>query len=356
MARLRVLLVDDQQLILLGLERILRRMRASWEVVPAQTGRMALELLAAEPFDVLVTDLGMPGFNGAELLAWSRARRPGMALVVLSGHQEPGALQAAAARFAHRFLAKPCDPEQLLAAVLQVAELQAVPAGALREAVAGIGQLPGSPVTCHRVKGWLNAPAIPAGALLELVLQDPGLSARVLQLVNSAFFAAARPLVAPGEALRFLNREELAHLAGEPVAPNLEALLKPIRETHLLRARRVLAITRAEGAAPAVQDLAYSAALLSAAGPMIAATLPGGAPDGLDAPELSRQYLNLVGLPAPLLDLVGSHRAPERALGPSLALAALHVVSGPPDEAFLARAGYLERAPEWRQLLFQEST
>jgi hypothetical protein len=56
----------------------------------------------------------------------------------------------------------------------------------------------------------------------------------------------------------------------------------------------------------------------------------------------------LMGLPGPLLDIVGSYREPSRARdGASLALAAVHVASGSLDEDFLGRAGWLKRVPAW---------
>jgi CheY-like chemotaxis protein len=61
--------VDDQPLIILGLERMLRRMRGAWEVVVADSGRKAQEKMKAEAFNVLLTDLNMPGLGGVGLLA-----------------------------------------------------------------------------------------------------------------------------------------------------------------------------------------------------------------------------------------------------------------------------------------------
>ena len=362
MSLLRVMLVDDQKLILLGLERTLRRMRTSWDVAVADSGRQARELMEARPFDVLVTDLGMPGYTGIELLAWTRSQRPGTARIVLSGRADPAMLHAAT-RNAHRFLNKPCEPVDLLEAIAQVAGLRALPSGDedgtldLRGAVGGMGQLPGSPITCHRLRTYLDDPAAQPELLQEPVLQDPGLAARALQLVNSGFFGKSRPLVDPWEAVRFLGRPELVCLLGEPEAAETESRLRPIRAHHLQVARTALAITRTEHAPAPVQDLAYAGGLLSAAGPMILTlAFPGGFRD-LEVEALSRQYLNLMGLPGPLLDLVGRVRTPSLAPGSggagslpeasALALAAVHVASGHLDEAFLARTGFLARLATW---------
>ncbi len=359
MPRLRILLVDDQQLVLLALERMLRRMRNLWEVVAAESGRKAQELLEVQPFDVLVTDLNMPGYSGVQLMEWCLEHRPAMVRIVLSGHQDTAMLHGAA-RMAHRFLTKPSEPGLLLAALVQVAEVRDLGRGEmdLLPMVAGMGQLPGSPVTSHKVRMFLDDPTAPSAAIEGLVCQDPGLASKALHLVNSAFYGPPRTTADPREALKLLGREELADLALPPARPEAEARLKPLREAHLRIARHALAIARSEDAPDAVGTLAYMAGLLSAAGPMILALARPGTPGpdelrifGAQASEVSRLYLALMGLPPALLDLVGNLREPSRAqLADPLALAAVHVAAGLSDDAFLAGAGFQERVAHWRTL------
>ena len=321
MPRLRVILVDDQPLILLALERMLRPMRRTWEVVTASDGRSAQARMEAEPFDVLVADLNMPGLGGVELLAWTRRHSPATIRIVLSGQQNKAMIDGAT-RTAHRFLTKPCAPDDLMATVSQTLALHELPTGGLdfRGAVAAMGQLPASAVTYHKLKVYLEDSDAPAASLRELVLQDPGLAVKALHLVNAAFFGVPRPLVDPGEAAQVLDRAKLANLVAEPADPEREGRFRPLREAHLLQARQALARAQAEGASEAAQNLAYTAALLSAAGPMIAASafpehldvlLAGGAVEGVTAAELSWQYLNLLGLPPVLLDLAGRRRLPS---------------------------------------------
>lgn len=354
MKRQRILLVDDQPLVLLGLERLLRRMRSVWDVTVAESGRKACELLEAQAFDVLVTDLNMPGFNGKQVLEWTLEHRPSVVRIVLSGHQDKRLIEGSA-HLAHRFLTKPCEPGVLAEVLEQVSQLQDLPPEARRR-VAGTVRLPSSPVACHRIRTCADNPESPLIPLRELVLTDPGLAAKTLQLVNSAVFGAPRLVVDPWEALQILTREELAGLEAEPVSPEQEARLRPLREAGLRIARTARAITKAEGAPAAIQTLARTAGLLTVAGPMLLALepMPPEAPP-LDLAGLSRQHLNLLGLPAPLLDLVGSHREPARAgNGASLALAAVHVAAirpgEIPDEVFLADHGWLPRLAAWRSL------
>jgi CheY-like chemotaxis protein len=358
LAKARILLVDDQPLILLGLERLLRRMRNVWEVVVAGSVGQAQEFLEGGSFDALVTDLNMPGHGGVELLHWARERCPATARIVLSGHQDKSMIGAATAT-SHRFLNKPCLPEQLLDAIRQVLELMELPAGEwnLRAAVGAMGQLPASPLICHKLKTHLADPHADQGTLQELVGHDPGLATQALHIVNGAFFGTPGRQSDLREALLLLDGETLPSLIAEPAAPALEVRLRPLRLAHLQQARRAQAITCAEAAPPSVQNLAFTASLLSAAGPMILATaFPGVFEDaraalGVSAATISRHYLNLMGLPRPLLDLVACCQEPCGQERPSLAMAAVHVASGHLDLPFLARGGFQDRVPAWRQAM-----
>src|SRR5690349_382128 len=104
---MRVLFVDDEPRVLEALQRMLGDANSSWEVTTASSGPEALGVLADSRFDAIVTDMRMPGMDGAQLLAQVHDRWPGMTRIVLSGQteQEQGML---ALGNAHRFLRKPC--------------------------------------------------------------------------------------------------------------------------------------------------------------------------------------------------------------------------------------------------------
>jgi len=64
----RILFVDDEALVLQGLQRSLRGMREEWQMEFVTSGADALAAMARHPFDAIVSDMRMPGMNGAELL------------------------------------------------------------------------------------------------------------------------------------------------------------------------------------------------------------------------------------------------------------------------------------------------
>jgi DNA-binding NtrC family response regulator len=65
----RILFADDEVMVMDGLQRMLRSMRAEWEMEFVESAEAALRLLDQKPFDVIVSDMRMPRMNGAELLA-----------------------------------------------------------------------------------------------------------------------------------------------------------------------------------------------------------------------------------------------------------------------------------------------
>lgn len=112
----RILFVDDEPMVLAALRTMLRRQRKVWEMVFVASGAEALAELGKAPFDAVVSDMRMPGIDGAELLARVQARWPETARFIPSGYSDPEALQRAQS-VATACLSKPCDAEPLVAAI-----------------------------------------------------------------------------------------------------------------------------------------------------------------------------------------------------------------------------------------------
>src|ERR1035441_1462707 len=84
----RILFVDDEPQFLEGLQRLLRPQRDEWELAFAPNGKTALALMEASPFDVVVSDMRMPGMDGAALLARVLETRPEVVRIILSDQTE----------------------------------------------------------------------------------------------------------------------------------------------------------------------------------------------------------------------------------------------------------------------------
>lgn len=108
----RILFVDDEQAALDGLRYRLHRMSSKWQVDCVDNGPRAIEQMQRQPYDVIVTDMRMPGMDGAELLEIVSGRWPQAVRIVLSGYADLKQT-IRLVPFAHQYLSKPCEPRQL---------------------------------------------------------------------------------------------------------------------------------------------------------------------------------------------------------------------------------------------------
>ncbi len=104
--------VDDEPRVLEGLKRMLRPKRNEWQMTFVGSAQAALDALKAEPCEVVVTDMRMPGMNGAELLEVVQREYPDTIRLILSGQAETESVMKALG-VSHQFLSKPCDAEIL---------------------------------------------------------------------------------------------------------------------------------------------------------------------------------------------------------------------------------------------------
>lgn len=114
---IRVLLVEDQQLIRRGLTMLLATAGGIDVVSQAPDGSSALEALAKEEVDVVLTDARMPGMDGVELTSRCTAIYPGLPVLVLTTFDDDALVQSALAAGASGFLLKDTSVEGLTAAL-----------------------------------------------------------------------------------------------------------------------------------------------------------------------------------------------------------------------------------------------
>ena len=113
-AKPRILCVDDEPELLAALALNLRR---RFDVVTAGCPLRALELVVDRPFVAVMSDLRMPGMDGAELLAACRQRAPHTVRLMLTGSADDTALASLAAGTIFKLLRKPCMADTLVAAL-----------------------------------------------------------------------------------------------------------------------------------------------------------------------------------------------------------------------------------------------
>lgn len=328
--RKRVLFVDDEPAILSGLQNLLYKDRKRWDMVFAPGADQALQELAKQTFDVVVSDMRMPGMDGAWLLNEIKARYPATARIMLSGHADREAIVRALPA-THQLLAKPCDVLTLRSAIERGLLLSAdTRAAALNALIGHIEKLP-SPAGIHEeLARALDAKATRIEDVTAIVMRDPALAAKILQLVCSAYFGSG-PTASIRHAVALLGLDRLRYIAsttrmftGEPAC--LPASPEP---------QAVAAL--AAKLAPSQAEEAYSGGLLHDVGRLVHLVAGDDLPD-LDAGAC---LLDVWGLPTSLVEVVRHHRAPDRAPEPyRLVACAVHVATGTVDRAAVERAGF----------------
>jgi HD-like signal output (HDOD) protein/CheY-like chemotaxis protein len=388
----RILFVDDEPRVLDGLRRLLRVIRPEWEAAFASHGEKALEMLALAPYDVLVTDLRMPGIDGSELLEQVRRRFPDTARIALSGQADRTHMLKSLG-CAHQCLAKPCEAEALKDAIHRALGLRgALVDPGLKRVISRVRCLPSIPAMYQDLIAALRAPETSGPMLARIIGQDMAMSAKVLQLANSAYFGARRQLSDLAEAVLYLGLDTIGSLAFSMgvfsvfEAPRFREFgVAAIWQHSLATAALARRIMKSEGASKKAADDALMAGLLHDAGKLLFASecteayravfetrralrLTDGEAErrvfGAAHPELGAYLLRLWGLPDGVTEAVAFHEFPGACAGGGFSpVTAVHVADAleheldetgdrkpDMDAAYLKRLGLLARVPEWRGL------
>ncbi len=133
--RKRILIVDDEPSIRKVLSAQLGR--DGYEVATAENGADALALLDTEPFDLVITDLRMPGVDGMELLGYCITRFPGLPVILITAHGTVDTAVEALKIGAQDYITKPFDQDELRQVILKALATEERSRGELHEDASG---------------------------------------------------------------------------------------------------------------------------------------------------------------------------------------------------------------------------
>jgi HD-like signal output (HDOD) protein/CheY-like chemotaxis protein len=389
-----VLVVDDEPKVLQTLRHLLSSMGGDWQFEFVESGFQALQLMAVQPFHILISDFQMPGMNGEQLLTTVKQRHPHTARIIMCWNAERPTLLRLFGT-AHEYLIKPCDPkviQETLNRVFPRNHLLTSPSMArLASQWNRVPSLPALYIELARDIGSENPSLSRAG---EIVSREPELSARILGLVNSPFFGLDRRMTSPAEAAIHVGVETIKSLvislkvfsqfdAAQIHACQLEGLWSHSWVTAVLAKR----ICGREKADQRLVDHAFLSGLLHDAGKLVLATnltrlyqdalsmaearnIPlheaEEAVFGASHAEAGGYLLSLWGLPDPVIEAVVYHHQPAQSLEPGFSpLAAVHVANelgqekyGKPgleraslvDLNYLASRNLMERYTLWQEM------
>lgn len=388
----RILFVDDEPKILDGLRDLLRKQRKQWDMVFALGGQEALAKLAEARFDVVVSDMRMPGIDGVTLLKLVKEQYPVTARIILSGHAEREAV-VAALPVAHQFLSKPCDADVLRTVVDRACGLQALlHDDNVRTVIGSVDHLPSVPRTYWELTQATAQPDVDLADLAKLIERDAAMTAKILQLVNSSYFGLAQRQTSVQKAVAYLGIDLLkalaltAHVFSPATAPAVKGFSLEGLQDHSMRTARLAERFFTDRARAAE---AFTAAVVHDVGKIVLAmSVPGRLEEvirksketgrmyhdlekellGVTHAEVGGYLLGLWGLPLTIVETVAYHHHPELVV-PTDILVAVHVANalsyppGPsPDPTAGGRlnATFVEGSPfgsklsEWRTIAEDE--
>jgi HD-like signal output (HDOD) protein/CheY-like chemotaxis protein len=382
MSKTRVLFVDDEADLLASLRVALRRDRAEFDMTFLDNAKNALQLLETQPFDVVVSDMRMPGMDGATFLREVRKLHPDSVRVVLSG-QADEQMAMRAIPVAHQWLHKPCEREVLLDTLRRaMASRQSLQREELRRIVGATAVVPSVPHLYAELMEAMARPDTGLDAIAQVIGRDPGMASKILQLANSALFGRTKPLLDVQGALALLGLRTIAHLV---LAVELfEVLRAPAAEPDIgLRVeRRALQLSRLTGrmlqADPQAATIGATVGLLHEVGALVMLRHDGGgyletrrlvAADAIDIATAERRVFGAThaevgaavlgswGLPIDIVDVILNHHDLQRWQAHADVGAALHLAEVlvdnpaalPALESAVAAHGHIQRFQEWQR-------
>lgn len=387
----RILFVDDEPKLLDGLRRMLRPLRHEWDMCFADGGRPALEQLAGSAFDVVVTDMRMPGMDGASLLTEVMDRYPATVRIILSGQCDRATVLKAVGP-AHQFLTKPCDPERLKATVGRACQLRDhLSEDRYKQLVSRINAPPSVQSHYAELIAELDAPNASIERVGEIIARDPGLTVKVMQLTATGFFGTPQRCTDPFRAVTLFDLETVRLLASVAKAfrPFEQAdfphrLPGQLGQHCLSVAIAAREIARCETSDSTLIDDAYLAGLLHDIGILILAESdPRGYAElvtalsdcelsdperrlcGASHADVGGYLVGLWGMPDAVVQAVAFHHTPQRAADHAFSpLTAVHVANGflnddwiapkgagmSIDREYLRQIGLVDRLPDWAGL------
>jgi HD-like signal output (HDOD) protein len=402
MSKKHILFVDDESNVLQGLQRMLRPLRDEWDIEVAGSGQEALEKMSLSAYDVIVSDMRMPGMDGAQLLQKVMLRYPQTVRLILSGQSDQEGIMRSVGP-AHQYLAKPCSADILKATVGRACALRdLLSQESLRHLLSKVKNLPSLPSLYVEVMKELQSQDASIERVGRIISKDPAMSAKILQLVNSAFFGFPTRITLPARAVTILGLEKIKalvlslHVFSQFQAAQLPGFSLELLWDHCLQvANFSKLIAKDMEASQALADDCFSAGLLHDTGTLI---LAGNLPHeyaqaltrsqqdsasrveleaaeeeifGATHAEVGAYLLGLWGLPHLLVEAVAFHHTSRECFNTDFSpLTAVHAAdayaweqrhsgeenyTSPLDLIYLQNCGLSHKADHWRKLCEAEA-
>lgn len=393
----RILFVDDEPMVLKGIQRTLRKMKNVWEMTFTTSAREALAILDEKPMDVIISDMKMPEMDGTQLLGEVKRRHPHIVRLILSGHvEQETTIQSV--QFAHQCLSKPCDVELLKQTLAKLFALREILFDeAIKKIVSQIESLPSLPSIYTEIVAEMQSDDPSIKNVGTIIGRDVSMTAKILQVVNSVFFGLPQKIGNPQQAVMLLGLETIKSLVLSvkifsefSQEKNAWFNIDAIFNHSISVSSHAKAIVKSEKMDQDHVNYSLMAGLLHDLGKLILATNFNDAyrqimaesrnsdhrlweleqeAFGTSHAEIGAYLMGLWNIENPIIEAIAFHHYPSKSASNQMGLlAAVHIANGldheeesPEDAAaellydyeYLDRLGVSGRIPEWRQIFIE---
>lgn len=389
----RILFVDDDPLVLRGFQRSLDDYCDNWEADFAPSGKEALKKLSEHPFDAIITDMHMPIMDGVQLLDAVSKMTPGVIRFVLSGNTSDIQILKST-HLVHQMIPKPCEMEKIYELVERACCLRdMLSSPQLLHIITGITSLPSVPRLYNQLLEQLQSETASSQDVGNIIAQDAAMSAKILQLVNSAFFGISDNISSPQKAVTILGLNTIKSLVlGIQVFSeyqgqrDLPVSVDAVWEHSLHVSSMAFTIARSLNLSSQEKEDARVSGILHDVGMLLGFQIPGFFQNvkfnkkghtfieseyrflGTSHAEMGGYLLGIWGLPHPIVEAVTFHHLPgiQMIAKPGL-VTSLYIANGlinmcqmesqknyGPylDLAYLQKFNLVDRLDEWAAIAF----
>lgn len=390
----QILLVSTDPFLAPGALQLTPTFKAQWTFHHVGNKAQALELLGRNTFDAVICELRLPDGSGPQLLDGVMSNQPGAQRFILADLTDRQTMLKCVGT-AHQFLSKPCDGAKLEAALERAFQLEVwFGNDNVKKLVTQMRKVPSPPTIYFQIIRELQSPAASMENIGAIISQDLAVTAKLLQMVNSAAFGLQRPVSSPPEAVMYLGIETtkslvlLAHTYShfDRIPPSIFSVDGLWRHS-LATGRMARAIARGERVGEDVSDLSFTAGLLHDMGklvlaanhpeqyaqvPVVVKSKPCAVWEaeqtvfGTTHAEVGAWLAAIWSLPLKIIEALALHHHPATFLSEEFCpLTAVHVANvlehefqpescaaggGVLDMAYLAGKGWQDRLQAWREL------
>jgi len=349
---MKIMLIDAEHGSLLKTKGELAELDPFLKISPLTNARDALDLLARESHDVVITDLLLPGLDGLALLERVRRLYPTVIRIIVNSNSDH-TVMFAAMNVAHQILQKPLNGPLLWSLISQTAAVSSlIRDDKMRAVVGGVSQLPPAPRVYSELSGLLENPNCSIDDVVKLIGRDPAIAGRLLRLANSAFFSHREHSLDLRPSVVRLGFNTIRNLMltvelfdqSSPFGKALGRELDLVQQNALLLAKTSEQLARST----TLTGDAFVTGLLADIGQIVLLMTRGyewrdcratarlykrplqeleETAFGVSHAEVGGYLLGMWGLPYSVVEAVTNHHHPERILAPIYSLSAITAIS-----------------------------